>query len=56
MQDKLMGLMKQRLTFITKMMDINFEKQNYKLDRVCKFIAKLNTVNKKRTLLYGNIF
>ena len=43
-----MGLLKQRLQFVTKMMDINFEKQNYKFARVLKFISRLEDLTQRR--------
>ena len=41
MQDNLMELLKQRLTFVIKMMEFNFERQNHKYDRVRKFMNYL---------------
>ena len=56
MQDKLMGLLKDRLVFVTKMMDLNFERQNYKYDRVLKFMGKLDTVTNKRLTYFSEVF
>ena len=56
MQDKLMGLLKDRLTFITKMMDLNFERQNYKYDRVLKFMGNFHTVTEKRLDYFNDIY
>ena len=42
MQDRLMELLKQRLSFVTKMMDLNFERQNAKFDRVLKLMSHLD--------------
>ena len=41
MQDNLMELLKQRLTFVIKMMEFNFERQIHKYDRVRKFMNYL---------------
>ena len=56
MQDRLMGLLKDRLTFVTKMMDLNFERQNYKYDRVLKFMGNFDTVTEKRLAYFNDIF
>ena len=56
MQDRLMGLLKDRLTFVTKMMDLNFERQNYKYDRVLKFMNNLDTVTDKRLNYFNTVY
>ena len=56
MQDNLMELLKQRLTYVIKMMELNFERQNYKYDRVLKFINYLQTVTDKRISIFEGVF
>ena len=56
MQDRLMGLLKERLIFVTKMMDLNFERQNYKYDRVLKFMGKLDAVTNKRLSYFEDVY
>ena len=38
MQKHLIELLRKRNTFVESMMDLNFERQNYKLDRVLSFM------------------
>ena len=56
MRVNLMQLLKQRLSFVTKMMDLNFERQNYKYDRVLKFISYLKTISNNRLALFDRIY
>ena len=56
MQEKLMVLLKDRLIFVTKMMDLNFERQNYKYDRVLKFMNNFDTVTEKRLTYFNDVF
>ena len=56
MQDNLMELLKQRLAFVIKMMDLNLERQNYKYDRVIKFMAHFKTVTQRRTSQLESIY
>lgn len=48
MQEKLMELLKHRLNYVTKMMDLNFERQNAKYDRVIKFMSRLSVITCQR--------
>lgn len=48
MQKNLMELLHKRTSFVNKMMDLNFERQNYKYDRVLKFMKNMQSVTSKR--------
>jgi len=56
MQDRLMELGRQRMNYVTKMMDLNFEMQNYSYDRVRSFIRTLVAVNCKRLAQADSIY
>lgn len=51
-----MCLLKDRLVYITKMMDLNFERQNYKYDRVLKFMGQFDAVTNKRHTYFEDIY
>lgn len=56
MQDRLMELLKQRLSFVTKMMDLNFERQNAKFDRVLKLMSHLDMQVDKRITYFEKVY
>ena len=56
MQNHLLELLKHRCGFVERMMDLNFERQNCKFDRVLSFMRHLESISIRRIGEFDNTF
>ena len=56
MQKNLLELLKTRCGFVERMMDLNFERQNCKFDRVLSFMRHLESISMRRIGEFDNTF